>query len=200
VKRQSSCNIPLRGIEYGCSGTCFHAAAHQRFRHLHTRCFLVDVAGPTYLWTLSSKAPLLYDNVLGVAGATFNVLSIFAVKLTFIAILVGVSLLTWSKLKMGLGTVPRYSLLLGPIAISVALMGEFLNDGGRYPFIVLLGDTGIKPAEFMNVYLNLPISTVYAIVGTLLGFLALSMATAYYALNKRFLSDLPEPGLSHAEN
>jgi len=168
----------------------------------HGELFLMiqGVAGPTYLWTLSSKAPLLYDNVLGVAGATFNVSSIFAVKLTFTAILVGVSLLTWSKLKMGLGTVPRYSLLLGPIAISVALMGEFLNDGGRYPFMVLLGDTGIKPAEFMNVYLNLPISTVYTIVGTLLGFLALFMATAYYALNKRFLSDLPEPELSHAEN
>lgn len=154
------------------------------------------VAGPTYLWTLSSKAPLLYDNILGVAGAALNVAPLLGVKLTLIATLVAISLLTWSSVKNGTGAVPRYSLLLGPIAISVALIGEFLNDGARYPYMVLLGNSGLKPAEFMNVYLNLPISTVYAIVGTLLGFLVLFMATAYYALNKRFLTDLPETELA----
>lgn len=168
----------------------------------HGLLFLIiqGIAGPTYLLTLSAKAPLLYDNILGVTGAMFNLSSLFAVKLTLIAILAAISLLTWGRLKMGIGSVPRYSLLLGPIAISIAMMGEFLSDGGRYPFMVLLGDTGIRPSEFMNVYLNLPISTVYAIIGSLIGFLVLFMATAYYALNKRFLADLPEPEVSHTEN
>jgi len=161
----------------------------------HGALFMIiqGIAGPAYLLTLSARAPLLYDNILGVAGATLNLSPLFAAKLTLIAILATVTLLTWSRLKTGIGMVPRYSLLLGPTAISIAMIGEFLNDGGRYPFIVLLGDTGIRPSEFMNAYLNLPTSIVYGIVVTLFAFLALFMATAYYALNQRFLADLPEP-------
>jgi cytochrome d ubiquinol oxidase subunit I len=160
----------------------------------HGALFMIiqGIAGPAYLLALSARAPLLYDNILGVANATLNLSPIFALKLALIAILAAISLLTWSRLKMGSGMVPRYSLLLGPTAISIAMIGEFLNDGGRYPFMVLLGDTGIKPSEFMNVYLNLPISVVYGIVGTLFAFLAIFMATVYYALNQRFLADLPE--------
>ena len=72
------------------------------------------------------------------------------------------------------------------------MIGEFMNDGGRYPFMVLMGQTGISPEAFMNLYLQVPTGIAYAIVGTLLAFVALFMATAYYALNRRFLSDLPD--------
>jgi len=159
----------------------------------HGSLFMIiqGIAGPVYLLTLLAKAPLLYDNILGLTNATLDLSPIFGVKLTLIAILAVLSLLTWSRLKMGNGTVPRYSLLLGPTAISIATIGEFLNDGGRYPFIVLLGESGIKPSEFMNVYLNLPIMIAYGIVGTLLVFVAIFMATVYYALNRRFLADMP---------
>jgi cytochrome d ubiquinol oxidase subunit I len=150
------------------------------------------VIGPTYLLTLYEKVPLLYDNILGAAGGTLNLSPVFAVKVMLIIVLAALSALTWRHLKRGNGVVPRYAVLLGPIAISIAMIGESLNDGGRFPYMVLQGKTGISPAEFMNVYLNLPLTLVYAVVGTLLVFLAIFMATAYYALNKRFLKDLPE--------
>jgi cytochrome d ubiquinol oxidase subunit I len=55
-----------------------------------------------------------------------------------------------------------------------------------------MGSTGIGPEAFMNLYFEVPTSLVYALVGTLLAFVALFMAAAYYALNRRFLSDLPD--------
>lgn len=58
--------------------------------------------------------------------------------------------------------------------------------------MVLSGEGGIRAAEFMKVYLDIPVYTVIAVVGTLLAFMGLFMATAYYALNRRFRSDLPE--------
>ena len=150
------------------------------------------VIGPTYLLTLFTKVPLLYDNILGAAGGTLNLSPIFGVKLALIIALAGLSALTWRQLKRGNGVVPKYAVLLGPIAISIAMIGESLNDGGRYPFLVLQGNTGVSPAEFMNTYLSLPTALVYALVGTLLAFLGVFIATAYYALNKRFLPDIPE--------
>jgi cytochrome d ubiquinol oxidase subunit I len=150
------------------------------------------VIGPTYLLTLFTKVPLLYDNILGAAGGTLNLSPIFGVKLALIIALAGLSALTWRQLKRGNGVVPKYAVLLGPIAISIAMIGESLNDGGRYPFLVLQGNTGVSPAEFMNMYLSLPTTLVYALVGTLLAFLGVFIATAYYALNKRFLADIPE--------
>jgi ABC-type antimicrobial peptide transport system permease subunit len=72
------------------------------------------------------------------------------------------------------------------------MIGEAMNDGGRYPFIVLEGQTGISAAQLMNVYLEIPLSTVYIVLGVLIVFIVVFMATAYYALNKSFLADLPE--------
>jgi cytochrome d ubiquinol oxidase subunit I len=73
-----------------------------------------------------------------------------------------------------------------------AMIGEFMNDAGRYPYLVILGNSGLSPGEFMNVYVQVPWLTVLAVVGVLLAFVGVFMVTAYYALNKRFLSDMPE--------
>ena len=44
----------------------------------------------------------------------------------------------------------------------------------------------------MNVYVQIPWVTVLGVVGVLLGFVGVFMVTAYYALNRRFLSDMPD--------
>jgi hypothetical protein len=44
----------------------------------------------------------------------------------------------------------------------------------------------------MNFYLEIPFYAVSAVIAVLTGFVGLFMATAYYALNRRFLSDIPE--------
>lgn len=148
--------------------------------------------GPTYLMNLSSKAPFLYSNILGLAGSTFDLLPLFTLKLSLVTFLLVISIKVWKSINRGNGGVPRYTLVLGPAAIMVATIGEFMNDAGRYPYLVTLGNSGLYPAEFMNVYVQVPWSTVLAVVGVLLAFVAAFMVTAYYALNKRFLSDMPE--------
>ena len=160
----------------------------------HGILFLVvqGIMGPSYFVNLSTKASILYGNIVGAAGSTFNLTPLFATKISAIVILAIISAKVWTKVREGLGEVPRYALALGPLAVVVAMIGEFMNDGGRYPFMVLLGENGIRPAEFMNVYVELPLNAVYGIVGTLIVFIGLFMATAYYALNRRFLADLPE--------
>jgi cytochrome d ubiquinol oxidase subunit I len=160
----------------------------------HGALFLAvqGVLGPSYLVNLSNKAPLLYSNILGLAGSTFNVAPIFALKLSLIAFLVVITVSVWRNIKQGCGIVPRSTLALGPLAIIVAMIGEFMNDGGRYPYLVLLGNSGLGPSEFMNVYVQIPWLAVLAVVGVLLAFAGVFMVTAYYALNKRFLSDMPD--------
>ena len=150
------------------------------------------VLGPSYLINLNFRAPLLYSNILGQAGATFDLAPLFALKLSLVAILVLASVKVWREVKRGYGIVPRYALVLGPVAIVVAMVGEFMNDGGRYPYLVLLGNSGLRPSAFMNVYMQIPWLTVFAVVGVLLAFAGVFMVTAYYALNKRFLSDMPD--------
>jgi len=150
------------------------------------------IMGPWYLVTLAAYAPILYSNVSGAATATFSLAPLLAAKLTLIAILVLLSVNVWKKIKRGRGVIPRYALIVGPLAVGVAMMGEFLNDAGRYPFMVLNGLMGMEPAVFMNTYLELPRYTIFVVVAILLVFIGLFMATAYYALNRSFLADIPE--------
>jgi cytochrome d ubiquinol oxidase subunit I len=160
----------------------------------HGVVFLILQAfvGPWYLVTLSAKAPILFDNLVGAVGSSLNILPVFIAKISLVTSLALVSAMVWSAVRHGNGNVPRYALMLGPMAVTVAIAGEFMNDGGRYPFMVLEGQTGIRVAEFMNVYLDIPLGTVYGVVAILVGFIVLFMGTAYYALNRRYLSDLPE--------
>jgi len=148
--------------------------------------------GPTYLVNLTGKAPLLYSNILGLTGSTFDILPLFTLKLSLVTFLVVISIKVWKSINRGNGSVPRYTLALGPAAIMIAMIGEFMNDAGRYPYLVILGNSGLSPVEFMNVYVQVPWFTVLAVVGVLLAFVGVFMVTAYFALNKRFLSDLPE--------
>jgi len=148
--------------------------------------------GLSYFLTLSEKAPILFANLIGAVDSTFNILPIFATKMIIIIGLALVSAKVWLQLKHGTGEVPRYALALAPMAVGVAVIGEFLNDGGRYPFILLEGQTGIRAAQLMNVYLEIPLSTVYLVLGILVAFIAVFMATAYYALNRGYLADLPD--------
>ena len=154
-------------------------------------CFQ-GILGPSYLVNLGSKAPLLYSNILGLTGSTFDLLPLFTLKLSLVTFLVVISIKVWKNVNRGNGFVPRYTVALGPAAIMVAMIGEFMNDAGRYPYLVILGNSGLSPGEFMNVYVQVPWFTVLAVVGVLLAFVGAFMATAYYALNKRFLSDMPE--------
>lgn len=147
--------------------------------------------GPWYFLTISNYAPIIYANILGLSTATLNIQLIFGTKIVSLGVLAFLSANCWKRLKRGEGVNPRYALVLGPLALLIGILGEFMNDGGRFPYLVLAGNNGILPAAFINTYAAIPLLAVYAVVGTLLLFVALFMATAYYALNRRFLADLP---------
>jgi cytochrome d ubiquinol oxidase subunit I len=149
------------------------------------------VAGPLYLYSLGLMAPVLYDNVLGFAGSTFNILPVFAMVMVVVIALAVVSVAVWRRLKRGEGTVPRFAITLGPLAVVVAMIMEFMNDGGKYPYMVLTGATGISPEAFMNYYVAVPSYMIYVVVGALITLVGVFMLVAYYALNRRFLADVP---------
>jgi cytochrome d ubiquinol oxidase subunit I len=149
-------------------------------------------AGPLYLYSLGLLAPVLFDNILGLVGSTFNILLVFVTLMILVVSLGIVSARVWRRLKRGEGTVPRYAIVLGPLAVVIAMIMEFMNDAGRYPYLVLTGATGIGPETFMNYYVSIPPYIIYAVVGALVAFVGVFMLVAYYALNRRFLADLPE--------
>ncbi|MEM2720235.1 MAG: hypothetical protein QXU49_05560, partial [Candidatus Caldarchaeum sp.] len=124
--------------------------------------------------------------------ATFNLLPMFGLKAVVFASLAAVSAFVWKKVKRGEGSVPRYAIALGPLAVLAVLAGEFINDAGRYPFLVLVKDAGLPPSVFSNLYIQIPYQLVFAILGVLVIFLGGFILTVYYALNKRFLVDMPE--------
>jgi cytochrome d ubiquinol oxidase subunit I len=64
--------------------------------------------------------------------------------------------------------------------------------------MVLERQTGVRVADFMNVYLDILLGAVYGIVGILLAFIVLFMGTAYYALKRKYLSDLPQGNAQRA--
>ncbi|MEM2067776.1 MAG: cytochrome ubiquinol oxidase subunit I [Nitrososphaerota archaeon] len=148
--------------------------------------------GLWYLTSLGNYARVIYNNVLGTVHATFNLLPMFGLKIAAFAGLAVFSALVWRRVKRGEGSAPRYALVLGPLAMLIVLVGELINDAGRYPFLVLLGDTGLPPSVFSNLYIQIPYPLVLAILSGLVVFLFGFMLTVYYALNKRFLVDLPE--------
>jgi len=116
---------------------------------------------------------------------------LFILKLSLIVSLVVLSVKVWKNINRGNGSLPRYTLALGPLALMIATIGEFMNDAGRYPYLVLLGNSGVAPEEFINAYVQVPWFTVLTILGVLLVFVGIFVVIAYYALNKRFLSDMP---------
>ena len=153
---------------------------------------LQPIFGVWYLLSLSNRAPLLYNNIVGGVQATFNLLPMFASKLAVIASLVALSLLVWRRVKRGVGEATPLALGLGPLAILTVILGEYINDAGRTPYLVLLEDKGLPPSVLSNLYIQIPYTLVSAVLGILIVFLAGFIITAYYALNKRFLTDLPE--------
>jgi cytochrome d ubiquinol oxidase subunit I len=161
--------------------------------------FVQGALGPVYLLNLSIRAPLLYSNILDLSGSTFNVAPLFIAKLSLVAFLVALSVNVWRSLKRGNGILPRHALALGPLAILIAIIGEFMNDAGRYPYLVLLGNSGLEPSVFMNVYVQVPWTIVMGVVCVLLVFVGVFMVTVYYALNRRFLADMPSGFKTYAE-
>jgi cytochrome d ubiquinol oxidase subunit I len=160
--------------------------------------FLVaqGVTGPTYFLALSNYAPLLFANVMGTSSSTADFSYAFVVKMGLVTTLAVVAYKVWTRVRKGHGVMPRYALALAPLAISAAVAGETINDGGRYPYVVLSGWSGLPVTDFVNVYSTIPIEIVYIIVVSLFLIVGAFVVATYYALNKGLLAEASESSMT----
>jgi len=136
-------------------------------------------AGPIYYFTLSRYSPLLFSNING------PLLPILLLKIVGVIALLYIGFKAY-KGDMALG---RWA---GPLALLIVALGEFLNDGGRGEYLVLIGDKGIPATSFANFYMPIPLGAAFIIVGFFIIALAIFGIAVYYAIYKRFLSEIPE--------
>jgi len=136
-------------------------------------------AGPTYYFTLSAYSPLLFANING------QLLPLLLLKLAGVTAL----LYTGFKAYRGDTALGRWT---GPLALFIVILGEFLNDGGRGNYLVLTGDKGVPVTSFANFYMPIPLGAAYIIIGFFVLAIVVFGIAAYYAIYKRFLSEVPE--------
>jgi len=136
-------------------------------------------AGPVYYFTLSAYSPLLFANING------QLLPLLLLKLA------GVIALLYIGFKAYRGDIAlgRWA---GLLALLIVILGELLNDGGRGNYLVLTGDKGVPVTSFANFYMPIPLGAAFIIVGFFIIALAIFGIAAYYAIYKRFLSEIPE--------
>ncbi len=153
--------------------------------------FIQLIVGGWYILSLMHYSPLLFRNLMMMPGSSFNAAPLLTVKIILIGIIAHILYRSWRVLKNGNGIMPRGVAYLGLIGTMMLIISEFLNDGARYPYFVLLGDSGLPPSFFMNVYMDLPLLVMYVILASLIIMTAAFIVIFYYALNRKFLEDAP---------
>ena len=140
--------------------------------------------GPLYWYSLDLYSPMLFNAV----NTTYGPL--FGIKLVAVAALVVLGYMALKSAKAG--AIHPATKWLAPLALFTVVAGEVLNDGARYPNMVLAGDTGLPVALFANFYIEIPMPTVYVILAFLILSLVVFTTAAFYALYRRFIAEVPE--------
>ena len=103
--------------------------------------------GPLYWLILRAHSSYVYQNV------TFGLTSpLFYLKLATIAVLLYTSVKALRALRTGRIIYTKH---LGFTALFVAILGEFINDASRYPYMVVTGKEGLPISMFFNYYLDM---------------------------------------------
>jgi len=125
--------------------------------------FLVmqPVVGFFYLSALYAHAGYIFKEI---DAGSFS--PIFFVKLGLDSLLFIAGIFLYFKLNQN--EIPSYSKALGIIAIIIAMLGEFINDGSRYPYMVVTGDTVMKVSDFFNYMIS--ISSISPAIWVICGF------------------------------
>ena len=143
-------------------------------------------AGPLYWYTLHRYSPYIFN---AVTFGDFSPLLILKMVLVVSLLVLGTYSLAYLSTRK---EIHRHTLYLGPIALTIVVLGEVLNDGSRYPYIVVVGDKGLSLSTFFNFYMNIPPTVIYVILGFLVFSIAIFVTAFYYAIAKRFLAVEPE--------
>ncbi|MCX8195692.1 MAG: cytochrome ubiquinol oxidase subunit I [Acidilobaceae archaeon] len=149
------------------------------------------LVGPLYLLQLHFSSPYVFDALVRIdkllqgSGGLFS--PAFAVKV------LSALLLLWIGLNIYLGArrgaISPYAKYGGLLAIFVAVVGEIVNSGSRYPYMIVLDSAGKRIEEYFNYYIA--IGDVFPAVIVILFFLIMSLViftiAAYYALIRKFV-------------
>ncbi|MEM1685181.1 MAG: cytochrome ubiquinol oxidase subunit I [Acidilobaceae archaeon] len=139
------------------------------------------IAGPLYYLTIYSRSTYIFNNI------TFGPYApLFALKLILVLLLLILSLYSWFSVRRR-KTIIGYTKYLGPIALLIVFLGEFINNAPRYPYIAVLGESGVPISAFFNFYMNIPASLVYVILGFLIFSIIVFTFAAYLALIRGFI-------------
>jgi len=139
------------------------------------------IAGPLYYLTIYSRSMYIFNNI------TFGPYApLFTLKLILVLLLLALSLYSWFSVRRR-KTIIGYTKYLGPIALPIVFLGEFINNAPRYPYIAVLGENGVPISAFFNFYMNIPASLVYVILGFLIFSIIVFTTAAYLALIRGFI-------------
>jgi cytochrome d ubiquinol oxidase subunit I len=108
---------------------------------------------------------------------------VLAAKLSIVLALLVLGIFGYSTGKTGFA---RHAALLSLLAV---FLGEMMNGGARYPFMVVIGKSGIPIVSFANFYMEISMTAVYIILAFLILSILIFLAAVFYALFRRFLSE-----------
>lgn len=77
----------------------------------------------------------------------------------------------------------------GILAEAILILMEYVNDGSRYPYLFINGNTGLPITQFTNTLIPIPPIAIYTMLLSTLAFTAIFSITLYYAVIKRFLPE-----------
>ncbi len=143
-------------------------------------------AGPLYWYTLHRDSPYIFNTV---TFGNFSPYLIIKMVLVVTLIIIGLYSIATIRLRNEIFSYTKY---VGLVALVIVFLGELINDGSRYPYIVTIGEGGLSLSAFFNLYMDIPLPVVYAILGFLFLAIAVFVITFYYAIVRRFLPEMPE--------
>lgn len=138
------------------------------------------VAGMAYWLILSSHSPYIYSMV-----TTGSYAPIFVLKILLVLALLIVGFRV--RQEIAADKIPRYAESLGFVTIAIAFVGELMNCGARYPYMVITGSQGVPVSAFFNYYLEIPAALVYVILGFLFLSIGIFLAALFYRLLREYL-------------
>ena len=142
------------------------------------------VLGTIYWVAMESHSRYIFNSI---TFENYLPISVFKVALIVVLIFGGIS----AYISMVNGVISKYVKYLGFLPLLIAAIGELLNNGSRYPYMVVIDGKGLHVDAFLNHYIEMPIVVIYIILGFLLISLLIFTLALFYGIVKRYL-EFPE--------
>ena len=150
------------------------------------------IAGAYYFTVLQRYDPYIARNIAGpLLGYDPTTTMFYPAFYTAIALTIALATTaTYALYTTMQGKVTRLAVMsTGILAEAVLILMEYVNDGSRYPYLFIHGNTGTPITQLMNTLIPIPLVAMYTMLLSTLAFTAIFSITLYYAVIKRFLPE-----------